>query len=111
MSLTSDLSKSVRAPVDNLTSINRSVNRSQRPMEHPLVLHTKEYDLKIRKPLLRNKELLYKNDIVEVGMISCHDSGLKLTLFYTPTQKVKELLTQLEVSEPLEAIYANLHIP
>jgi len=111
MSNTSELAKSSRHLVaEGGLSINRTINRLQIPLEHPPIVLRKEYDLKARKPLLRNKELLYKNETVEVGVISCKDNGLRLTLFYIFSQKVHELQTQLDVAEPLEAIFANLHI-
>lgn len=111
LSSTGELAKSSRpSAFEGSVSINRSLNRAQQPLEHPTVMLTKEYDLKIRKPLLRNKELLHKNETVEVGVISCRDNGLRLTLFYTFSHKVQEMNTQLEIFEPLEANFANLQI-
>lgn len=47
---------------------------------------------------------------MEVGVITGRDNGLKLTLFYTLSHKVKEFQAHLDIPEPLEAIYADLHI-
>lgn len=55
LSNTSELAKSSRHSVVEGLSINRISNRSQTKLEHPPVVLMKEYDLKIRKPLLRNK--------------------------------------------------------
>lgn len=105
----SELSKSARPSEGGGVNTGRA-GRSYQTLEHPPVMLMREYDLKLRKPLLRNKELLFKNETVEIGAIACRDSFLRLTLFYTFSTKVREMASQLTVPEALEANYANLHI-
>ena len=55
-----------------------------KPAGQLLVCEVTNLDVRMRKCILRNKEILFKNNILEIGIISFkEDNFVRITIFYT----------------------------